>query len=77
MTQCDGEESFNKTYYVTLYKGDWKMLTAEDRKRINEIVCNLIVKNMKAGLSYKKAKTATFNRMELECPEVLRAWLNR
>ena len=53
------------------------MLNAEDRKRINEIVCNLIVKNMKAGLNYKKAKTAAFNRMDLEYPEVLRAWLNR
>ena len=53
------------------------MLNSDDRKRINEIVCSLIVKNMKAGLNYIKAKTAAFNRMELECPEVLRAWLNR
>jgi hypothetical protein len=53
------------------------MLNAPDRKKINNIVCELIVKNMEAGFNYKKAKTAAFNRMNKECPEVLTAWLAR
>jgi len=53
------------------------MLNAADRKRMNEIVCDSIVKNMKAGLTYKKAKNATYNRMHRDHSEVLAAWLNR
>jgi hypothetical protein len=58
-------------------KGNNKMLNSEERIRINEIVCNLIVENMKAGSDYDKAKDQAFNRMNKECPEVLAAWLNR
>jgi hypothetical protein len=65
------------TTQTTKNERENKMLTKAEKIRINEIVCNLIVKNMKAGLAYKKAKTAAFNRMNKECPEVLTAWLNR
>jgi hypothetical protein len=54
-----------------------KMLNREDRIKYNEIVCALIVSNMKAGLSYERAKVVTFNRLHKESPEVLKAWLNR
>jgi len=53
------------------------MLNSTDRKRMNEIVCNMIVANMKAGLDHEKAKNAAFNRLERDYPEVLVAWLNR
>ena len=46
-----------------------------DIKRISEIVIDLITRNVKNGASVEKAKEQAFNRMNLECPEVLRAWL--
>lgn len=50
-------------------------LSTADITRLNEIVCNLIVRNMQAGASYKKAKAQAYNRLEAEHPEVLAAWL--
>ena len=53
------------------------MLNAEDKKRMNEIVCNAIVRNMKeGGLTYKQAKTGTFNRLNKEHPEFLKAFIH-
>ena len=50
-------------------------LDVNEIKRLNEIVCGLIVENMKAGSDYKKAKTQAYNRMKKECPEILSQWL--
>jgi hypothetical protein len=50
-------------------------ITIEEVKRINDIICNLIIGNMKAGSTYKKAKRQALNRMKKEYPSVLYIWI--
>jgi len=52
-------------------------MTKEDRKRMNKIVCKLIVGNMENGSTYKQAKKQAFNRLNKDFPEMLRIWINR
>ena len=47
----------------------------ETKKKLNRIICDLIVKNMENGSSYKKAKTQTFNRLEKDSPEIINLWI--
>ena len=44
-------------------------------KRTNEIVCDLIVRNMENGSSYEEAKSLAYNRLQKEAPAVLEFWL--
>ena len=48
----------------------------ETKKRLNDIICDLIVRNMKAGASYQKAKNQAYNRLKKECPDILNTWLS-
>jgi len=48
----------------------------ETKKRLNDIICGLIVRNMKAGVSYQKAKSQAYNRLKKECPDILSMWLS-
>ena len=47
----------------------------ENIKTVSKIVMDLIVRNMKAGASYEKAKEMAFNRMNKEYPKVLAVWV--
>jgi hypothetical protein len=47
-----------------------------DKNKISEIIIKTIIRNIQNGMSVEKAKKATFNRMNKECPEVLAAYLN-
>ena len=44
-------------------------------KKMDEIITNLIVKNIAAGASVEKAKDQAFNRINKEYPEALALWL--
>ena len=52
-------------------------ITINEIKKINNIICNMICKNMKAGSTYKEAEKQTFNRMKKEQPAVLNLWIAR
>ena len=43
--------------------------------KINDIIANLVLKNMESGMSYTMAKVCAFNRMNRDFKEALTAWL--
>jgi len=56
-------------------QGAEKMMEKKDQIRVQEIIINLITRNMAKGLDYEAAKTAAFNRLNRDYQGVLKVFL--
>jgi len=50
-------------------------LSKEDSDQITYIMLRMVARNMQAGANFETAKMQAHNRMDLEHPDILAAWI--